>query len=393
MVVKVIDSIMGSGKTKLAIERMNKMDNEKFLYITPFLDEVERVKRNVKCKVYEPKHNGVGKFNSLKKLVTDGYDVASTHANLSFSDEEFSQIIEAQGYNLILDETMNVLETFNLTKDDFNLLLNNYLKVNDDNTVEWINDKEYVGEFEEVKRVAQKNRLILMDNTLLLWRFPIDIFKSFKTVTLLTYNFEGSLMKPYFELYKQDYELKSVKDGVEVDYYKSDKVDIKNRINIYNKNNLNEIGRSDYSLSKSWYSKSSSLVLKILSNNTYNFFTNICNNNGSKRLWTTFKTFKPKISKRGFKAESTFCPIGMRATNKYMDRTDLVYLVNNFINPYIKRFFTQRGIKLNEDLFALDLLLQWIWRSGIREGKTIELYIPSKRMRTLLQDWLDDKLL
>ena len=51
--VKIIDAIMGSGKTYDAIERMKKMKGN-FMYVTPFLDEVERI---VKCvpKVFDPK--------------------------------------------------------------------------------------------------------------------------------------------------------------------------------------------------------------------------------------------------------------------------------------------------------------------------------------------------
>ena len=46
-------------------------------------------------------------------------------------------------------------------------------------------------------------------------------------------------------------------------------------------------------------------------------------------------------------------------------------------------------IEIDEDGFALSELLQWIWRSQIRQGKPIILYIPSKRMRELLEDFLD----
>ena len=34
-------------------------------------------------------------------------------------------------------------------------------------------------------------------------------------------------------------------------------------------------------------------------------------------------------------------------------------------------------------------MLQWLWRSALRDGKHIILYIPSKRMRDLLKAWLN----
>ena len=39
---------------------------------------------------------------------------------------------------------------------------------------------------------------------------------------------------------------------------------------------------------------------------------------------------------------------------------------------------------------ALGALLQWAWRSQIRNGKPIDIYIPSERMRELLNNWIQD---
>ena len=35
-------------------------------------------------------------------------------------------------------------------------------------------------------------------------------------------------------------------------------------------------------------------------------------------------------------------------------------------------------------------MLQFLWRSAIREGKEINVYIPSIRMRKLLEQWIKD---
>ena len=60
------------------------------------------------------------------------------------------------------------------------------------------------------------------------------------------------------------------------------------------------------------------------------------------------------------------------------------------MNPFYKKFFSSRGIHVNENKYALSELLQWIWRSQIRNGQPIDLYIPSKRMRTLLTKFLNN---
>lgn len=42
-----------------------------------------------------------------------------------------------------------------------------------------------------------------------------------------------------------------------------------------------------------------------------------------------------------------------------------------------------------EDDYALSEMIQWVWRSAIRDGKEIWVYIPSRRMRELFQNWLN----
>lgn len=51
-----------------------------------------------------------------------------------------------------------------------------------------------------------------------------------------------------------------------------------------------------------------------------------------------------------------------------------------------------RNIKLDEDGYALSEMLQFIWRSAIRNGEPIEIYIPSKRMRELLIKYLNNEI-
>lgn len=41
MKLNVIDSIMGSGKTSWAIDKMNNDNKNNYIYITPFLSEVK----------------------------------------------------------------------------------------------------------------------------------------------------------------------------------------------------------------------------------------------------------------------------------------------------------------------------------------------------------------
>ena len=45
--VKVVDEMMGMGKSSAAINYINSLDDDvKVMYVTPYLDEVERIKKS-----------------------------------------------------------------------------------------------------------------------------------------------------------------------------------------------------------------------------------------------------------------------------------------------------------------------------------------------------------
>ena len=57
------------------------------------------------------------------------------------------------------------------------------------------------------------------------------------------------------------------------------------------------------------------------------------------------------------------------------------------MNPVVGQWLgkTSQSFK---DAYALTELIQWVWRSRVRDGHPITLYLPSPRMRKLLKDWL-----
>ncbi|HEY2491336.1 MAG TPA: hypothetical protein VGI33_00130 [Paenibacillus sp.] len=50
------------------------------------------------------------------------------------------------------------------------------------------------------------------------------------------------------------------------------------------------------------------------------------------------------------------------------------------------------NVTVNEEMLALSDLLQWLFRSAIRDGQPVKIYVPSRRMRILLQRWLDNEI-
>ena len=103
-------------------------------------------------------------------------------------------------------------------------------------------------------------------------------------------------------------------------------------------------------------------------------------------MQTCFKDFKNQCKGKGYSKGFVSC--NARATNEYRHKKNLAYVVNIFNNPMILKFFRSKDVKVDENTFALSELIQWMFRSQLRDGKKINIYIPSKRMRTLLENWL-----
>ena len=159
-------------------------------------------------------------------------------------------------------------------------------------------------------------------------------------------------------------------------------------LNIY-EGKANDIGNHKSALSASWYSSRSSDQFKSQSKSTSNIFTRAFNSKSKNNGYTTFKKYEPKIKGGGY--SKGFIVLNSRATNEYASIHSMAYLVNRFHSPQSVNFFKYRGVVLNQELWALSEMIQWIWRGAIRNNEPMNLYIPSKRMRELLIDWLNSE--
>lgn len=105
-------------------------------------------------------------------------------------------------------------------------------------------------------------------------------------------------------------------------------------------------------------------------------------------MWATYKNGESSLRSKGYSRSNI--AFNTKATNDYGDKQVLAYCVNIFMQPDEKNYLLSNNIAVQEDRYALSVMLQWIWRSAIRNGQEIWIYIPSKRMRNLLKQWIED---
>lgn len=398
--VTIVDARMGRGKSSAAIRYMNERKGSQcFLYITPYLSEVDRICDF--CNFDEPGCDFMSKSNQLKSMMARRRNIASTHSLFSLMDEEALSLARENGYSLIVDESLQVIRSVPVSQRDLDLMCDNLITISEDGVVTWI-DPDYEGKFEGYKLMAMDGALCCYGKTFYEVMSPEKLL-AFDEIIMMTYMFEGQLQRGYLDYYGFTYDIVGVEqdgDGYRfsdrpdspppIDYSKLievvgvdlDSVDAK----------LNELGRGRTALSVNWFAQrgKSHEDVRALRSCLDNFFRRKTGSRSGERLWTTFKENEEWLLGQRNRYAGDFLQLNARATNAYRDTRYVAYLANRFINPNIAKFFAARDVVIDTDKFALSEMLQFIWRSAIRDDKPIVLYVPSKRMRTLLLDWMKE---
>lgn len=174
------------------------------------------------------------------------------------------------------------------------------------------------------------------------------------------------------------------------DFNFCDKVDdntktlLKNNLNIILNDRINDIGDSEGALSKSWFLKTNSKEIKQLKNNLRNYFEHKVKTKSKELYWTTFIQYERKLITKG--SAKSFIIMNGTVDEK---RNNLCFAVNCYINPFLDRALKKENVEIDGDKYALSILLNWIINvSDI--NRSINIYIPSKRMRNLLLNWLNE---
>ena len=334
-------------------------------------------------------------MGSLHSYIARQDNVAITHKLLSMYTEDTRRLLGNRRYTLILDEAFETMTEVIITRHDFeSLVARKIIKVSEDGTHLECLISGYKGKYENEIALIQTGRVIVFNNRYLFWHYPPEFLDVFDEVIVLTYMFDCQ----YFAAYCQQNNFKiryigveQVRDGryyfcSQAPHYSiMDKVP--GLIEICEDKKLNKIGAQRYSLSSSWFkSRGNAQRRKKLGNNIYTFLKRRCDATASNSMWSIYASGKDEIQKKGF--ISSFVPFNSRATNEHRDRDNLAYCVDIYCNPNVRNFFKVNNAQIDEDEYALSVMIQWIWRSAIRDGKPIRIYIPSLRMRLLLKYWL-----
>ena len=369
------------------------------------------------------------KQESLKKLLDAGENIVSTHS--LFLNMKLDTLSSAGNYTLVIDEALDIYDRCKLLteKQAKKLLRLKILNLRDDG-ITLLFDREKFGDsflledgedavedthYEELAVLCDNKQILLVNGCVLLWEFSAEILKKFKKVYILTYLFEGREMSVYLKKHGLEYEV--IREG-------NGGKDVAPFVDILEDEKLNNIGDNYFALSisqtrvskksrkeplrknydsvgkfekakKRYESYMSSVPDKSITaekrndelrRNIHTVFSSRWKAKADDRYFTCLSENADYIAGKNYK--NNWLGYSTRATNLYNETHHVAFLMNLFMQPNIKEACDSTDYQVDEDLVALSHLIQFVFRSALRSGENIKLYIPSSRMRNLFKDYL-----
>lgn len=402
--ITVIDAICGAGKSTKMFELMREgsKQEKKYLYITPFLSEIdERIPQELPDLDFKrPTNLGEGKLDNLSTLISRGENVASTHVLFSRLSKEIVEQLLLQQYVLVIDEAINCVgllgKEFNVS--DTKALLKSGMVLVDQNNrgkLSW-NEEDYPahdGRYAVIRSMCEMEMLYCYVDEFVMFEYPPKLLSGLNEVYVLTYLFGGSDMRCWLDLNKMPYQYAD-NESIGLRSERELKAQIKSNLIFLNNRNLDATVQRNTTFSHNWFEKAKASEIK-----KYQAMLRSCvvseKAKAGEIFWTTFKDQEKRMGGDGYrkgvsKELPAFLPCNTRATNKYRNYTLCMYALSLFKNTVEVNYLASQGVRVDEDTFALAEAIQFIFRGCIRKGEPMRLFVLSKRIRRLLEEWLNE---
>ena len=419
--IQVLDSLCGCGKTYAMIEYMRQHKDKVWMFVTPLLSEagdsehIGRLRQQAPEMDFKPpKATSSGsKLDSLKELLHAKENITTTHNLFLMMDEECIEAIKAYGYNIVVDEVIEKVSVFTEVKQSFvqdviKLTTGGFfIKEREDGLLEWVGDE--LAAYKVVIDYCKRKELYLHKGKILIKRYSSKAYEVAEGVYILTYKFKASPMRMWLDACGLHWQYLGIPLR-ETNQERKQK--LKKLITIEPKRQPAICLHHDYKrpFTSTWYNNlSGELKVSVLqemkkcATQLYYTWTKRRAREGKQDtapriMYTAFKAYKDEVVGKGCIREnfldnrsSAFVSKNARATNEFSDKEYLIHWVDVYPHTVMSDYLSHicQGETLDQDEYALSELIQWIFRSKIREGSPICIYIASDRMRDLFEAWLD----
>lgn len=422
-VIHVLDAMCGSGKSTAVINWMNNNPQKKYLYVSPLLTESEE-RIPYSCAhldfIYPVTSSTRSKGEHLLELLRDGRNVSCTHEMFKLMTREHTKAVSDGGYTVVIDEEVDMITSHSpYRKEDIIYLEDMGIAHIDEDNLGRLSLES--GEGVSIMKGAYYRRLYdLVDMGMVYCRsdrgsrgtvvlqLPVELLTSSKEVILLTYMFEGSVMRKFLSLLNIDVKYINKCSNLSMPLLKGSEEIIKEARGLINlRPTPNESSISRMPLTYNFYANiATKKDYETISKTIFNAFhysgrkaeetivtapeftfrgTNLVRGSNGRAIPKYRKISHPRLPK------DLYLYSKCRATNEYSNKSVAIHAYNRYIQANLQGYFKEyTGEVLDSDMYALSELVQWVWRTRVRKGEPIDLYILSSRMKGLFEEWLYD---
>ena len=406
--IKVVDALCGAGKTTWVFEHMKQNKDKKWIFVSPYLDEAGDGKTKGRIQKELPELNFASpasepsKTASFLRHVNKGRNIAITHKLFTQFTPDVAEAIAEQGYELVIDETIDLVTFYDDLKGDDVLMLirAGFVIVGEKGQLHWNIEEypNYKGRDYDIRQLCELGCLWVYGDNVLIQRIPPTCMNACNSVTILTYLFEGSLMHSWMKLNNMNWEYyhpSTLRSASELKAIIREKINIIKPSKLINDLQFKENGMPiNGAFNLTWYQRQNVPALESVKKSVEVTLKKTMQKGNV--FWTTFKDWESVMSGVGYsrakkikgEMRKPFVSKNMRASNEYRDCVNCIHMVNTYPNGSLESHLQSFGVVIDRDKYALSELIQFVFRGSIRQHEEMDLYILSNRMRKLFTDWL-----
>lgn len=438
--ITFIDQPCGTGKTTALIKELAEWDASKHrpvIVVTPRLSEVKRIINGApSANIAQPddENGNTTKTNSMEALLAAGRNIACTHA-LYVKLRKMAQEGNLSGHRMVIDECPTPIELApTITKSAFKNEIEGKGLAHVDEvtglvtpTDLWMERAAMGGKnsFSKQYVLAAMGRLLVTpDRDLLMMAIPVEMLLAPASLTILTYLHEGSLIAAYLDKLGVKYGVKRwtgeaewirrQKELITVETFELPCIRVKTNQHGYKHTTM----RLSFS---GQTKKATDAALRALSNKLMNmqkrgplkdvpkenimvtsagdvWFDDgtgeggrqkcgpLSRNTGPMGRWT----YGADTATWNVKGGWTWVSNLTRGVNDHIHCSHAIYLFDQHPNPVLCKFLDKKPHEWGVD-YARTEFVQWLYRSRVRLGEPVTVYVPSERMRNIVIDWLSSE--
>lgn len=407
--VSIISAIMGTGKTEATINYVEGLPPDKKIIVAAlYKDEINRYEDCTNFKLKQPvnpKSDEGGKLEFFKKLLEKGSNIVTSHELLKRCGDEEIELIESQGYELILDESPTCYAKYkpeDIDEPYYKGLPSSTVKMlraqrkmtakqiedfvsecttEDPEThlLYWRKDESGrdvpPGRYVQEQKLVKQHRLVHNAYGRLLIIFPVDVLKAFSHIKVMTYMFNNSELRCYLNQFGFKTYSNFITDDmtITVDYrerarpnkYDDEDEEVfnpyKDLIQIWTpatnkKKEKHFVGEGKCDLSSRYYKQRATPDdLASIGSDLSNWLNNAFDKPVKKNdfFYSTFKVgydskdrniWRDVKSRNANKYKKSHVAINERATNEYRECTKVAFLGNIYMDVEVKEYLVSMGL-------------------------------------------------